>query len=198
MKKIISVLSIISLLLVGCSVFSDKEATKVTNQEVKISTQCEIEDSAEWDKSIMSDFGLDPIIGEGFVYEPANKKWILKISNEGTVEASDIEVIYKIIAYKNDIEYGIDEHDIKSYKPVIYKQKTSTLKINKLSAGELKCYDVFFMGTYPAADIKIESVVSEGKTIGGPVEYNYQHTEFNQIEDTPHLRKLLGVMKTSN
>lgn len=196
MKKMILAL-IISFLFVGCTLFSDKEASNETHQKIEISTISRIEDSAEWDKSIMTDFGLEPIKGEGFVYESANKKWILEVANKGTVEASGIEVTYKIIAYKNDIEYGIDELDIKSYKPVIYKQKTSTLKIDKLSPGESKSYDVFFMGTYPSADLKIESLVSEGKNVGDPIEYNYQHNEFDQIEDTPHLRKLLGVYKDS-
>lgn len=161
-----------------------------------ISVSLRTEDTNEvWVNSIMSSFSEEPIIGEGYIDKPVNKKWTLEVYNKGMVEIEDIEINYTINTYKHEIEYGIDKTDIKSYKPVIYKTVTKTIKISKLIPGEKKEFDVIYMGTFPMIDLNINSITSSNNVnfIEGQYIYYYYFNEFRELQDSPHLRQLLGL-----
>jgi hypothetical protein len=57
-------------------------------------------------------------------------------------------------------------------------------------------YTVFFMDKFPKADLTIELLKCDGRSfITKPTRIaTYFNQEFDCIEDSPHLRKMLGLM----
>lgn len=151
---------------------------------------------SSWDKSLMSDFNPEKIKGKGFVYKSANKKWNLKIYNNGNRPAANIKLNYTIKTYKHDIKFGIDEADILDYTPVDYKSVSKKLEIDYLPPNTNESYTIFFMSTFPKADLLINLLKCDGGTfIEKEVRVSkYFNEEFEYIKDSPHLKKLLGLM----
>lgn len=153
-----------------------------------------------WDKSVMLDVlegGTSTSLkGPGFVYKSADKKWVLEVHNNGNSPATDIEVLYSVIAYKHEIVFGIDEADIKDYYPVKCAIKKETIRIDYIPPHSNQTFTVFFMDKFPKADLTIELLKCDGRSfITKPTRIaTYFNQEFDCIEDSPHLRKMVGLM----
>lgn len=193
-KKKIILISILTTTLIT-TIFNSKlmffvEANNIT-QEIKsrIIVIPTIEES-----NIDTD-NFEPKMGKGFIYKPASIKWVLEIINIGNDEAQDIEIRYTITAYKHDIKYGIDEADILCYRPIVYKEESCTISINKLMSSESRRFEVFSMGVFPLVDLNISSIRYNDNAYHNQYKTTHRYTyyEFDLIEDNQHLRKLLGL-----
>lgn len=154
-----------------------------------------IDSPGEWDKRIMESFDITPPSGEGFTYSLGDKKWVLKVSNNSKRVATNVKVAYEITAYRNEIEFGEDRLDIVDFNPVVYKQVRDEVAIDYIPPGGTSEITLFYMSTYPEAELAIESISSsEGNYLTEKTTISkYKHEEFELIEDMQHLRRMLGI-----
>lgn len=149
----------------------------------------------EWNEEIMSGFGTVRLRQPGFVYRDVRKKWNLVIRNLGEQPAHDIRIRYSLVAYKHEIDTGLDQADVRGYHPVVYARDTRTLRIDSLPAGESASRTVFYLSRFPRAECYVESFHSGNHVLipERTLLKEYRHPEFERLEDAPHLRKMLGL-----
>lgn len=149
----------------------------------------------EWNKTIMKEFINDDLSREGFVYKKSEKKMNVEIFNNGNKPATNIKVNYNVVTYINNVEFGMDRADIVNYEPVVYKKVSKTIHIDYLPPNTSKEFTIFYMSRFPRIDLEIEQLKSnEDNFINDRTKiHTFQNREFNKIQDSNHLRKLLGV-----
>jgi len=154
-----------------------------------------VDANSEWNELVMEPFDLAPPKSEGFTYSNADKKLVLEVTNNSGEPLTDVLITYEVIAYKNEIEFGIDRADVIDYYPVIHKQAIQEWKIESIAKGDVIKKDVFFMGTYPQVEVNLLSITMSGNNLidSKKVITKYRHGEFEYLEDSQHLRKMLGV-----
>jgi hypothetical protein len=151
----------------------------------------------KWDKSIMKEFGSILLKEQGLVYKDSDKKWEFEVANNGNGVATNIDVIYKIVAYKHEIDLDEKTNSINNFRPLVFKESTKTIHIDYLPPGKSVTFTIFYMGTFPKVDLIVSKLTSDQKNfINKPVTVSkYFNDEFNYIVDSFHLRKLLGLIK---
>ena len=121
-----------------------------------------------WDKSVMLDIleggTSSSLKAPGFVYKSANKKWDIEVHNNGNSPVTNVEVTYSVIAYKNEIIFGVDEADIVDFYPVKYATKKDTIKIDYIPPYTNQTFTVFYMDKFPKADLVVEGLKCDGQT----------------------------------
>lgn len=158
-----------------------------------------VDSTTEWNKEIMLDYGCinGPIVGEGFTNKDTKdeKKFDLVVVNNGKAPATNVKIKYKITAFKNEIVYGIDSAEILSYSPVVHIEVEKEINLSYLPPGIKKHYTVFYMATFPNAQLEVESLeCAEDKFIKKmTLISDYYNAEFDKLEDNPHLYRLLGI-----
>lgn len=211
MKKIIAVISLIMILIL-CSCDNSSENTS-SNQDIKelntevngelfsdksiwdITVSLKLEESDEaWDEKVMDAISPQPIIDLGFIHVVDNKRWLIEVKNNDNRDLRTVEIIYSITAYKHEIEFGIDKADIKRYEPVVYKQFSNKIKVDELDMEESMTEIIFYMGTFPYVEVRVDKIMVNGieQLIQLPSE-SYLYHEFNELQDSQHLRLLLGI-----
>ena len=109
---------------------------------------------------------------------------------------TNVEVTYSVIAYKNEIIFGVDEADIVDFYPVKYATKKDTIKLDYIPPYTNQTFTVFYMDKFPKADLVVEGLKCDGQTfIKKPTKIDtYLNQEFDCIENSMHLRKMLGLI----
>ncbi len=148
-----------------------------------------------YDARVMEHFGFEDLIGDGFTYSTENYMWILSIKNNGDRPATKIKLKYEINLFRNEITFGIDRADVIDYHPILHKSVVQEIEIDYLPPGESIDKTIYYMENYPEANISIISLTSkENKYIKEKVIISkYTHSEFERLEDSHHLRQMLGI-----
>jgi len=196
-KKVV----LISIVLLAVLVFlSSIINTKFNTPNINLNIELVLEENIlnSWNDKIMSPIVSEPIFEEGFIYKIDDKCWNIDIKNNGD-DIDNIEIKYKIIVFKNEIEFGMDKLDIKSHNPIVYKEYVGILKYSDLKSLENFEQTILYMGTFPKIEITILSIIINGSDYEElPDKVSYTFHEFSEVEDMQHLRKLLGLIKSEN
>lgn len=157
-----------------------------------------INETHEWDKILMKDFGEVLITNEmGLLNKSSFKKWEIEVHNNGQGVATDVEISYAVTAYKYEFEFGMNRSEIKSRKSIVHNKSKKILKIDYLPPNGKKIYTVFYMGSFPEADLTISLLKSnEKKFIKEELKLgSYLSDELEYISDSYGYGKLLNIYK---
>lgn len=130
----------------------------------------------------------------------ARMLWRLKIVNNGDHHATNVVVEYSIIIKRALFDYGIDEAEIINERFVDYKTLDRTIKFDYIPPGSEKYHNILDLyGDFSKADLVINKLLSdEIDFITQPIALgSYEHPDLNNLEDSDHGRKMLGVNKKS-
>lgn len=154
-----------------------------------------------WNKNIMSDFYPEGVAikGKGFT-PPTNYKWVMEVVNNGEAPATDVSVDYLITAYVNEIRFESDGIGIEDFTPKVYKMVEKSLLVDYIPPGGKFEATIMYMGTFPLVKCTVKHLRCNEKSFISKITQvaNYEHPEFNMLVDSPHLRRLLGLMDYSN
>ncbi|WP_417237280.1 hypothetical protein [Bizionia paragorgiae] len=154
-----------------------------------------VDSEYEWDKYLMRD--LDPVQEQirGLSKINIDKKIKFKIVNNGVNPAYDIIIKYEIHTFKNDIMFGIDEADVKDYKPVLYKTSKREKEYNYLAPKEDIDFDIVFTSNFPRIEIIVTELKSNEVTSikKRTTIFVYKNSEHCEIGDSIDYRNMIGV-----
>lgn len=147
-----------------------------------------------WDAELMEAVSVAPIQELGFLGKTSHAMWYLEINNAINVAYKNLKIDYTVRIYKHDVKFGIDYADVVSYDLQLFGEFSKSVIIDDLLELERKEYDIAYLGTIPYIEIEIDGVSIDNKLLDIElpiVEYIYP--EFNYLDDSQHLRELLGV-----
>lgn len=149
----------------------------------------------EWDKWLMRD--LDPVPEEirGLSKIVINKKIKFKIKNNGASPAYDILLKYEIQVFKNEIEFGIDEADVKDIKPFPYKKSVREIRYDYLPPNGEIDLDVVFTSNFPKIQIFVTRFRSkEVESIKRrTLIFEYQNIYYCEVGDSLDYLNMIGA-----
>jgi len=154
-----------------------------------------LDSKLEWDKGLMRDLDMSPSNIRGLSKVHIAKKIRFQVINDGTRPAFDIKFKYEICTYKNQIEFGIDEADVKSVKAVPHKSSSREENIDYLAPKEFVELDVVFASNYPTIEIFVTQLKSnEVKSIKKRTRvFVYKNSDYIDLGDSDDYRKMIGV-----
>lgn len=154
-----------------------------------------VDSENQYDARVMEPFGFGNLEGEGFTYSTEDYKWILSLKNNGDRPATRIIIKFEITLYKNEITFGTDKADVIDYHPIVHKRVFREVEVDYIPPGGSISEVVYYMQNCPEAEIAIISLKSkESKYIKERIVISkYRHSEFERLEDSHHVRQMLGV-----
>lgn len=127
-----------------------------------------------------------------------SKRWIIQIRNVGDHASTNIKINYSILVKKMNIVYGIDEVDVLDYYLKDFYVFSNEIEIPYMGGNQIKDLPVLmFDGEFPEADLIINGLKSDqAEFITEPIKVDtIRHQDFDCLEDSPHLRRMLGIQE---
>lgn len=125
------------------------------------------------------------------------KVWIIELLNDGGWASTNIKLDYSVIVKRTELEFGRDESDVISDRLVDFYTYNHDIEIPYLGGNQVQKLPILmYDGEFPEADLIINSLTSDQtEFITKPVKVDtIKHPDFDWLEDSPHLRKMWGLL----
>lgn len=126
------------------------------------------------------------------------KLWQLKVVNIGDLPATNVKGEYSLTIKIARFDFGTDRADVINEKFVDYKTIVKKFQYDYIAPDSEKILDIAYLkGEFPYADLKINKLISnERKFLNKKILLEtYEHPEFKTLQDSHHIRQMLGAYK---
>jgi hypothetical protein len=161
-----------------------------------------LESFNEYDKKVNEDIGFPEDFKKlGFVSDIADRKWVVRIVNNGKSPATNIVLKYTLVLYKHRVQLNSDGFPNEENAWLgIYKEINRIMVVEYLPPDDVFEQTVLYMDRFPRVDFKINKLYCDGHDfISKDVTVLRQsHPAFEVIGDSDDARRLLGIQWAEN
>lgn len=165
----------------------------------KLYVESGFEDTDEYSKDINSKLEDIDFNQPGFPeISHQNKRWYIRLINNGDLPATNVILDYSLLIKKTEFEFGIDKADVINDRFVNFTRLSETFNYDYIPPGGVIEETILYLtGDFPCADLVIDRLKSTERVFIGKdtLLKKYEHPEFQMLEDSHHLRQMLGVYK---
>lgn len=125
------------------------------------------------------------------------KFWMIELLNAGDFASTNIKLNYSIVVKRTELEFGFDESYVEDDQLVDFYTYNNEIEVLYMGGNQTKeLFILAYDGEFPEADLIINSLSCDQNVfISKPIKVDViKHPDFDMLEDSPHLRKMWGLM----